>query len=231
MKFYCISDLHGDLSGLNPDGCDVVLIAGDFAELRGLGVWNVYDQKKWIQKKFIPHIEKYPDIRFVVVPGNHDLVMDKSRTSARPDLNQEIAWPSNVDILIDSSVEINGIHIYGTPWVPIISHRWAFEAEHDKLVQKFSLIPENVDILVTHTPPRIPNEYFDVSLFYGSDSEKFGSSELAQAIFEKKPKYSICGHIHTGIHETRLFEGTLIRNVSYLNESYTPEYAPFILKI
>lgn len=231
MRFYCISDLHGELSGLKPDSSDVVLVAGDFAELKRLDKWGIHDQKKWIEKKFIPYVQSYQKTKFVIVPGNHDLALDKSMQIRYPDLSWKIDWPENVSILIDSMIDLDGIRIYCTPWVPIISHRWAFEADHSTLTEKFSQIPENIDILITHTPPRIPNEYFDVSLFYGSDSEKFGSPELTYVILDKKPKYLLCGHIHTGMHETRIFESTRIRNVSYLNEQYTPEYQPFLLEI
>jgi len=31
MKLYAISDLHGQLDGLDPKGADLVLISGDFA--------------------------------------------------------------------------------------------------------------------------------------------------------------------------------------------------------
>ena len=54
MKLFCISDLHGNLDGLDPSGCDLVIIAGDFAKMTGWGKWHMYDMKKWIEKKFIP---------------------------------------------------------------------------------------------------------------------------------------------------------------------------------
>ena len=48
MRIMAISDLHGNLEGLDPSGADVVVLAGDIAPLRGRGVWHVNDQKKWI---------------------------------------------------------------------------------------------------------------------------------------------------------------------------------------
>ena len=50
MRIMAISDLHGNLEGLDPSGADVVVLAGDIAPLRGRGVWYVNDQKKWINK-------------------------------------------------------------------------------------------------------------------------------------------------------------------------------------
>ena len=37
MKIYAISDLHGQLEGLDPKGADLVLVAGDFAPMNGWG--------------------------------------------------------------------------------------------------------------------------------------------------------------------------------------------------
>ena len=50
MRIMAISDLHGNLEGLNTSGEDVVVLAGDIAPLRGRGVWHVNDQKKWINR-------------------------------------------------------------------------------------------------------------------------------------------------------------------------------------
>jgi Icc-related predicted phosphoesterase len=132
-------------------------------------------------------------------------------------------------MLIDKLAEVKGLKIYGTPWVPIISYRWAFEAESDRLKQKFAAIPEGVDILLTHTPPR--HDFLDVSLDYGIDSDKFGSSELADAIFVKKPKMCFCGHIHSGGHEMAKLCNTEVWNVSRVNESYEIAYDPLIVEL
>ena len=37
MKIYAISDLHGQLEGLDPHGADLMLVAGDFAPMNGWG--------------------------------------------------------------------------------------------------------------------------------------------------------------------------------------------------
>lgn len=228
MKLFCISDLHGKLAGLDPSGCDLVIIAGDFAKMTGWGKWHMYDMKKWIENKFIPFTQQYK-MPFVIVPGNHDLIFDSRRTLNISDISYSINWPENVHILIDKQIEINGLKIYGTPWVPIISYSWAFEAEHDILQEKFSKIPENLDILITHAPPRIANEAVDFSI--QTNNGPFGSSELSQAIFEKQPKYMFCGHIHSGNHDLVKFGETRIYNISRLDEDYEIAYKPRIIEV
>ena len=231
MKILATSDLHGNFSDLNFDNIDIVVIAGDFAELKGGGKWHWYDQKKWINKKFIPMVEKHPSTQFCIVPGNHDMIFDTHYTKLYPEIDYRIEYPSNVHILIDKMVEINGIKIYGTPWIPIISYRWAFESSNEKLKYNFGMIPDNVDILITHTPPHISNDcLIDRSIQWGAN-EAFGSTELAQAIFEKSPKYVFCGHIHSGTHECVNFNNSKIFNVSRVDERYEIAYEPTIIEI
>ena len=35
MKIFAVSDMHGQLEGLDPKGVDLVLVAGDFAPMHG----------------------------------------------------------------------------------------------------------------------------------------------------------------------------------------------------
>ena len=231
MKIFATSDLHGDISGLDPSGFDVVIIAGDFAPLNGFSKWHMHDQKDWIQRKFMPFVERHQNTQFVVVPGNHDMCLDKNETLPHAGIDYKIKWASNVHLLIDQQTTIDGISFYGTPWVPIINYRWAFEAESDKLRQMFKKIPKKLDVLISHSPPHIGNEYLiDRSLQYGM-SEPFGSAELANEIFNKKPKYAFCGHIHSGDHTCVNFNETKIYNVSRVNEDYDIAYEPTKIEI
>ena len=95
--------------------------------------------------------------------------------------------------------------------------------------QWFSKIPSDLDVLVTHGPPRIPGSDVDRSL--QTDSEHFGSSELAEAIAEKCPRFVFCGHIHTGQHGGVDFESSRIYNVSRLDERYEIAYEPTWLDV
>ena len=67
MRIMAISDLHGNLEGLDPAGADVVVLAGDIAPLRGRGPWHINDQKKWINKRFREWMASYPDMKMLFV--------------------------------------------------------------------------------------------------------------------------------------------------------------------
>ena len=55
--------------------------------------------------------------------------------------NQSSALVGECHSTCNSGTEIDGIKFYGTPWIPIISYSWAFEAERDVLSKRFSAIP------------------------------------------------------------------------------------------
>ncbi|MBR5162337.1 MAG: hypothetical protein IKW80_11965, partial [Thermoguttaceae bacterium] len=81
-----------------------------------------------------------------------------------------------------------------------------------------------LDVLVTHSPPRIPDCDVDCSL--QTDSTHFGSHELAEAIFEKRPRFVFCGHIHSGQHGGADFASSKIYNVARVDEKYEIAYEP-----
>lgn len=230
MKIFATSDLHGMLDGLDPSGCDVVVIAGDFAKLNRLDKWGFLDQKKWVEDRFIPWTQKHPEIEFVVVPGNHDIIFDMSKILPFSDLNFNVRFPNNVHLLVNRGIEFKGMNFWGTPNVPIINYRWAFESSGTELIDKFNRIPKGVDVLITHSPPRIGGKYIDASLQYGG-TKFFGSGELTDAIFNKNPKFVFCGHIHSGSHEPCEFHKTTIYNVSRVDEDYRIAYQPTVIEV
>lgn len=229
LHIYAVSDLHGHLEGLDPSGMDAVLIAGDFAVMNGWSATHMAHQLWWVQDVFCKWCAKHPKTMFFVVPGNHDLFAE------RKELRKTIKWPDNVKLLVDEGCEFNGLSIYGTPWVPFINGSWAFEEVFPgHLREQFAAIPENLDILITHSPPKIRSRKIDVSI--DRNSPHFGSEDLTDAILRKRPRLALCGHIHTGDHsliEVGHDDGTktLLRNVSRLDEEYKVRYAPYIFHL
>lgn len=228
MKVVAVSDLHGNLNRLDFGGYDLVVMAGDIAPLRGFGRWDVYRQLKWVNVVFGDFTDRFPNTQFVIIPGNHDLFAVAGERFGGTD-EWICRFGGNVKMLIDETFEFRGLKIYGTPWIPVISHSWAFESERRELSDSFSKIPYGLDVLITHSPPRIDGETVDYSLQNGRGP--FGSAELANAIFDKKPKTVFCGHIHSGNHEPTDFGNSRIVNVSRLDERYEIAYDPFELEI
>jgi len=141
----------------------------------------------------------------IVIAGNHELDWD----SDTKDLKNEL---TNCTYLEDSSVEIHGLKIYGSPYTPswtggssltskflgtmastLQIRKMAFNLERgQKCLDKWNQIPSNTDILVTHGPP----------LGFGDQNKRnvrCGCVELLHSVQQRiKPKYHIYGHIHEG---------------------------------
>jgi len=161
----------------------------------------------------------------VVIPGNHDFLFLPNN------LKHVDKSPKNFHLLIDSACEIDGIKFYGSPWVTGLN-AWAFNT--DKQKEYFSSIPEGLDMLITHSPPRIAGIDIDASLddiCHGGSRFHWGSFALTTEIEIKKPNYCIFGHIHTGLHAPVKYNDTTLINVSYLNEQYVPKFPPIIFDI
>ena len=228
MKVMVVSDLHGRMEGLDPGDAELVLIAGDFAPLEGWSYVDLCNQVSWVRNRFCKWCAAHPSVQFRIIPGNHDLF------AQWPEVRAKVSWPDNTRMLIDEEDEVGGLRLYGTPWVPRINGHWAFEeVASGQLAEKFSAIPGGLDVLLTHTPPRIRHRKVDVSMAW--NSPHFGSEELTREIANKHPRFVFCGHIHTGDHAPVVIDHgesqTSIYNVSRLNEDYEIAYTPLRLEI
>ncbi|MCQ2300369.1 MAG: metallophosphoesterase [Bacteroidales bacterium] len=239
------SDLHGCLDGLDDyiDWADVVVIAGDVepCEIGSDPIAFLFDD-------FFAMCERHSDKTFVMTPGNHDFTLEKAIRRRELDFIVE-SVPGNLKILVDGRFDIGGVLFWGSPWVPNIDGRWAFESrslEELDIAEKFLMIPDNVDVLVTHSPPYVANSNVDVSIQRRS-SPHFGSLSLVEAIIRKRPALTICGHIHSGQHGgvrlgkdgfvisdgeafTTEDEVSTVFNVSRLDEKYRISYRPTMIE-
>lgn len=146
--------------------------AGDFCNLGSLGDVKSFNESL----KLIKCRHK------IIVAGNHDRAMEDN-------MSVEKELLSNAIYLRDESVVIEGVKFYGSPW-QLPFNNWAFNRPEKELKKIFSLIPKDVDVLITHTAP-----YGIMDLAHG---EHLGSVSLRKRIEQVKPKYCIFGHIHEG---------------------------------
>lgn len=196
MRFCCLSDIHGMFEQmydrLKDSKADVLLLTGDYC------AWDRSDE-------YIT-LETYLDglnFKYVVyIAGNHDGKIAQGRRL------------SNAIYLEDSAVEIGGIKIYGSPWSPIF-YGWHFMLPREELAKKWSLIPKDTDILLTHTPP--------FGVFDYVDGRRAGCEELAARLNEITPKFHVFGHIH---ENTCYIDRS--NSTSYINAAFYPDFeVPF----
>lgn len=201
MRLVCISDTHllniyREESIAVPDG-DVLIHCGD-ATMQG---------KKREVELFSEWLCSFTHKHKVFVPGNHDFGFETFRPQALAILG------TTAHCLIDAGVTIEGIKFWGTPYQPWFRD-WAFNVPRGTELRKhWDLIPDDTEILITHTPPyRILDKV--------EQGEHVGCSDLWQAVANRiKPKYHIFGHIHCGYGRVVTPETTFI-NCAMADEGY-----------
>lgn len=213
MKVDCISDLHGEYPVL--EGGDLLIVAGDLTSNDSEKAWCEFEN--WIFGQ--NYKEK------VIIGGNHDNFL-----STQNEHNFWRYWDKiNVTYLCDSGIELEGLKIWGSPWTPwfkqVNSHATNFMKPDIDLDQYWDLIPDDTDILITHTPAYgilDGVEQFDGTLFH------CGSQTLFNTLRKRvRPKLHIFGHIHEGYGVEKLMprhDGTMMQsiNCSYVNGLYEP---------
>lgn len=198
MRFVCLADTHNQHSKLKlPEG-DVLVHAGDFCKV---GIMSEVEA-------FATWFKEQPYKHKIVIAGNHDFPLQEDPEVAE-------ALFDGVHYLRDNAITIEGLKIYGTPWQPWF-YDWAFNLQRgEALREKWDLIPDEVDILVTHSPMFCVGDRTSMG-------QNAGCSDLRDAITQRiKPRYHICGHIHEGRGIYHV-DGTVSINASCLDLSYRP---------
>lgn len=210
-KIVCLSDTHNCNEQIAvPDG-DILIHAGD-ATVRGTQ-YEVEEFLIWFSS--LPH--KYK----IFVAGNHDWLFENDNRFARL-----LVANFNIKYLQDSSVEIEGFKIYGSPWQPRF-YDWAFNLMSGaEIAEKWKLIPDETDILITHGPPHGILDEVRRKFFV----ENTGCEELRKKVEEIRPKLHIFGHIHCGYGQTEKF-GVKFVNASNCDESYEPTQSPIVIDL
>jgi Icc-related predicted phosphoesterase len=209
MKICAVSDLHGCLDFETPES-DVLILAGDLCPNFHNRFWandrECKAQGIWLGTKFREWLKRQPARHKIATLGNHDIVGD------HPEWMPDLPWT----LLLDQSVEIEGVKFYGSPWC-VEFMDWSFNLPEEKLAEKYSLIPADTDVLISHGPPYGFGDQIEPG------SEHLGSTSLAERIKELKILLTVCGHIHggNGVYELATGEWpSVVANVSLLNEQY-----------
>ena len=218
-----------------PDG-DLLLHGGDHTiagtrdELRRASEWL-----KKVSQKF--------RFGVCCVGGNHDIPLDRESFLLWKDASKVTDAPMGEplgnwteeqlivteqqfpNLLNHELVSIAGLTIFGSPFVPLTPSRQKLSADDPlrflgfnrsdaSLEQLYSVIPDGIDVLITHTPP---HGILDLSVQYGGIERaiaiSIGSTVLARQIQRIKPLIHLFGHEHDcrGMKE---HDGTVFVNVS-----------------
>lgn len=209
MRIVCISDTHGTFPEL-PDG-DILVHTGDFSGGR-FPIASIAAHGNW----FADLLETKSYKRVLVVAGNHDVPFEREPSVARASLEVD----GRITYLQDSGVEIDGVRFWGSPWQPEFFD-WAFNLPRgEKLREKWDLIPDDTDVLLTHGPP---HGILDLcpSMKDSTKNVHVGCQELRGRVDQVRPALHVFGHIHEGAGVYRGAE-TLYVNAARMTGSYTP---------
>jgi Icc-related predicted phosphoesterase len=210
MKICIISDTHGKhnrLGYLAP--ANVIIHCGDITSVGH--DHEVANFMKWFSK-----LDQYNHKIFIA--GNHDFLFEKEPIRAKSLVSD------NVIYLEDNGVEIDGIRFWGSP-VSKPFNNWAFNRPEEKLLQHWQAVPEDTDVLITHTPPYSIMDWVDWKRSHE------GSPTLYKEVVERiKPKIHCFGNIHGG-YGKKTFDGITFINASNLDDDYMCVNAPYYMEI
>lgn len=213
MKIVLISDTHESHRKLEVPEGDLLIHAGDIT-------WNghkrpLQDFNDWLGG--LPHKHK------IVIPGNHDLTFDPEKATEET-VKAAISTITNATLLINNSTVVEGKVVWGSPMTPWFCN-WAFNCwRGDEINMYWVRIPDDVDILVTHGPPK------GVLDQQAPGREHLGCEMLAKTYDRIHPKLHVFGHIHGG-YGTEQENGTTFVNASVMNEAYVAHNAPIVVEL
>jgi len=184
IRVVCLSDTHTRIPTDLPEG-DLLIHAGDMGNVGD--VEELQRQIDWLRS--LPHAQK------VVIAGNHDVFLCPiSRQTLPPESRGgKLDWV-DINYLQNGDVTLRfpncgdrRLKVYGAPQVPIDGPEHAFRYARSQDVWS-QTIPADVDILVSHSPPRWHRD-LPVGL---------GCASLLKEIWRVKPRLHVFGHIHAG---------------------------------
>lgn len=175
MRIVCFADTHGYHKKVQIPHGDLLIFAGDYT----------YDQNDEAGQlsKFNEWLGKFKHKHKIVIAGNHDWLFEKDHYHA-------VSLLTNAIYLNDSLATVENLKIWGSPITPYFNG-WAFNRHPGPEIQRhWDLIPDDIDILVTHGPPA-------GILDKTEEGIKVGSIELKEKIKSlKNLKLHVFGHMH-----------------------------------
>jgi hypothetical protein len=245
VRVAALADLHGRLDGVVVPPCDLVVIAGDLSPYS----WKLApNQVPWLEAFFAPWLEQVAaqaGAPIVGIAGNRDFAWWWDRR-----VFERLPWT----YLCDAEAIFGGLRVYGSPWCPRRRARpgpdepqpaapplppglrvpdWpprgrggVFMASggEDELAGRFEAIPDGIDVLMTHTPPR---GHGDLT----STGDHVGSEALLAAIERKQPPLAVFGHIHEGRGEPTRIGRSLCANSAICDRWFEPRNQPWLFDI
>ncbi len=213
MRIGLLSDTHDRHRGLViPAGLDWLIHCGDFT-MNGR-IPATMDFLTWFGEQEAP-------VK-LSVPGNHDFCVQEN-----PGMLVEAAWERGIRMLLHEAAVVDGVRVFGSPWQPWF-HDWAFNVRNDMDRKRlWSQIPEDTQILLTHSPPA---GILDAC----SDGRRVGCVPMRERV-QALPQLALhaFGHIHesAGQEHIQMTSHVQFVNAASLDLSYRFLSGPIVIDL
>ncbi|CAJ1447199.1 unnamed protein product [Effrenium voratum] len=172
MRVVVVSDTHNQHQELEVPEGDLLIHCGDMTN-RGSAP-ELAEVNRWFEN--LPHLHK------VAICGNMDQRLESQTKEKRAKFLPSVMY------LEDDAVEIDGLRIYGSPYTPKFCGAFQLDGEQ-AASEKWSAIPEDLDILITHGPPAKVLDCVGRGIHAGCP-------ELLKRVERAQPRFHFFGHIH-----------------------------------
>eukprot|EP00455_Lapot_gusevi_P056143 TRINITY_DN9257_c0_g1_i12.p1 TRINITY_DN9257_c0_g1~~TRINITY_DN9257_c0_g1_i12.p1 ORF type:complete len:255 (+),score=50.25 TRINITY_DN9257_c0_g1_i12:70-765(+) len=159
-----------------PDG-DVIIFAGDVTNHR-TSDQNLVDFQRFLGT--LPHRYK------ICISGNHETCLNPNNVEESKARYLPAVYLQDEAVMIDGVVKV-----WGTPWRPARGCCYRAEGfgyDANVIHEKRDLIPNDVDILITHGPPYGVRD--------GEHNAHIGCASLLDTVHRVRPKVHLFGHVH-----------------------------------
>ena len=207
MRLVVISDTHGAHEELGELQGDVLIHCGDFE--------SIFESDPQIVEKVDDWFARQRFGRIYCVGGNHDEELER-RVALTDQPFKNAIW------LHERRDMFRGYCFYGASWVPYLRD-FPFFADADALEAAWARIPGDVDVLMTHTPPK---DVLDVS----SKGQSLGCPHLAERLKQVAPGLHCFGHVHKSRGETTV-GATRYVNATSVSSGFASVLPPFVVDL
>lgn len=208
-----MSDTHSMHERCTVPPCDVLIHAGDWS-----GKGAIDDTVSFLQ-----WFEAQPARHRIMIAGNHDWLAERHAAEFARMLKSY-----TITYLNDSGCDVDGLRVWGSPVQPEFC-AWAFNRARGGAIRKhWDMIPNGVDVLVTHGPPAGIGDRT-------ARGDYVGCADLMARLREVRPKLHVFGHIHEGRGKYHApvdgVRDTVFVNASCLDETYRKMRQPVAIEL
>jgi Icc-related predicted phosphoesterase len=203
MHITIISDTHNEHEKFDALSGEVLIHCGD--------MFNLFDRNEDDFERMDEWFGRQDFDMILCTGGNHDFALENRVESC--------AQPfENAVYLQDKTFVHEGVTFYGAPWTPLLKGH-AFFRQESELSDKWQQIPDDTDVLITHTPPA---GVLDIS----SRGLELGCRHLADTVGRVSPQLHCFGHVHasSGVREVG---NTTFINASSVNSQFELARPPY----